>query len=648
MKKSLYIFSVISFVFLGIILSFLYSAQDADASGKTVCWEIDMPGYVQDNGCFYVSLDKSEYSTEEKITAYASNSFYVTCNNFNTNTYIDVTFPPKSKYTVVSKSTGGGHGNQTVHGTTKYSASNYEPGTSHIANFFMKYTHGVTRTATAGIPFSIKSLTPVNNASCAGISAPNSVQTNQSFSATVSMRNTGTKTWTNTDANPHKLGSQDPGGNWIWGLSRVNLPGQISPGATASFNFTATAPSTPGTKTFSWKMLEEGIEWFGAKCSKNITVTTPLINGSCGTAERNYLCSDSSYSGTLCSSGTSNPANPSFPSAGESSSWTCQGSNGGSNASCTATRSSCPRSVTISGKVTNNSGSPINGATINLCGAGTATTNSSGNYSKTVSSGTGYCSRIDSGLPPGYTSIRATNNNSCISPDFSTYEWQRAGQNVFVGCSSSDWSLWDRNSDSNVDFVVNYPSVDPPTLSVSLTAIPSSGNAPLNVDLTATVGGTQTGTINYTFYCNRSDSGTNIIPGWIAKYDSTNDNPKTALCNYSTAGTYTPKVIVERGSLVTENRQTVTVTASACSCDSWTNQGCGVSPCAISEMKMTRTCNPAGCDTESQCIPTNTCRHKECDGDNKCSWFDGPGEDLCSTNEDCDPLLPKWEEIFPW
>jgi len=89
-----------------------------------------------------------------------------------------------------------------------------------------------------------------------------------------------------------------------------------------------------------------------------------------------------------------------------------------------------------------------------------------------------------------------------------------------------------------------------PTLSVSLTANPSSGTAPLNgIDLTAYVGGTATGPINYTFYCNRSDLGTNITPDYCQKLDGTNLNPYTAVgcCDYSTAGTYTAKVIVEKG-----------------------------------------------------------------------------------------------------
>lgn len=106
----------------------------------------------------------------------------------------------------------------------------------------------------------------------------------------------------------------------------------------------------------------------------------------------------------------------------------------------------------------------------------------------------------------------------------------------------------------------------PQTLAISsFAAIPSSGPAPLNgVDLTATVGGTATGTINYTFYCNRSDTGTNITSGWAAKFDGITENPKMAsdACNYTAAGTYMAKVIVERGTLAAQGQATITVTAS--------------------------------------------------------------------------------------
>jgi hypothetical protein len=43
----------------------------------------------------------------------------------------------------------------------------------------------------------------------------------------------------------------------------VELPFSVAPGEQVTFNFTATAPSNPGTYDFQWQMLQEDVEWFG-------------------------------------------------------------------------------------------------------------------------------------------------------------------------------------------------------------------------------------------------------------------------------------------------------------------------------------------------------------------------------------------------
>ncbi|MEA2560102.1 MAG: hypothetical protein QOH06_1606 [Acidobacteriota bacterium] len=155
------------------------------------------------------------------------------------------------------------------------------------------------------------------------------------------------------------------------------------------------------------------------------------------------------------------------------------------------------------------------------------------------------------------------------------YHWR--GRTVDSTNSASNWVSYGNNADSATDFKVSasscilcsfgesarvFAGACGSPLSVSLSATPSSGTAPLaDVDLTASVSGTATGTINYTFYCNRSDLGTDITPGWSAKFDGVTSNPKTAadVCDYSTAGTYTAKVIAERGAYAAEKRTTITV-----------------------------------------------------------------------------------------
>ncbi|MDO8424510.1 MAG: Ig-like domain-containing protein, partial [bacterium] len=95
------------------------------------------------------------------------------------------------------------------------------------------------------------------------------------------------------------------------------------------------------------------------------------------------------------------------------------------------------------------------------------------------------------------------------------------------------------------------------SLSVSLSASPNSGTAPLNgVDLTATVSGTAVGTINYKFDCTNDGI-------WDSQINNSSLNPYTAVdvCNYASAGTYTAKVRVERDvANLAENTAGITVT----------------------------------------------------------------------------------------
>lgn len=102
----------------------------------------------------------------------------------------------------------------------------------------------------------------------------------------------------------------------------------------------------------------------------------------------------------------------------------------------------------------------------------------------------------------------------------------------------------------------------PQSLIATLTGDPQVGQAPLNVTLTAGAAGTATGTINYTFYCNRADDGTNITSGFVAKFDGVTADPESAVCPYTTPGTYTAKVIVERGNGAAQATQTISVTGA--------------------------------------------------------------------------------------
>jgi RHS repeat-associated protein len=136
-----------------------------------------------------------------------------------------------------------------------------------------------TRSTTA----TVSSPTPVNGATFISQSVPSAMNAGQQYIVSVTMRNTGTKTWTAADQ--HRLGSQNPQDNGTWGIARVGVPATVAPGSDATFTFNVTAPASPGTYYFQWRMLQEGVEWFGDYTANvAVTVTQPAAGGCSGPA----------------------------------------------------------------------------------------------------------------------------------------------------------------------------------------------------------------------------------------------------------------------------------------------------------------------------------------------------------------------------
>jgi hypothetical protein len=93
-----------------------------------------------------------------------------------------------------------------------------------------------------------------NAAISTGQTIPTSMIGGRVYPISVTMKNTGTTTW----AGNHRLGSQNPQDNFIWGFNRVNLPSglTVAPGASYTFNFNVTAPTNAGTYNMQWKMQQ--------------------------------------------------------------------------------------------------------------------------------------------------------------------------------------------------------------------------------------------------------------------------------------------------------------------------------------------------------------------------------------------------------
>lgn len=95
---------------------------------------------------------------------------------------------------------------------------------------------------------------------------------------------------------------------------------------------TPTFPSVAGSATWTCPVTT------GSPISCTATRAGAPVNGVCGAAAKAYAAEETAFAGAYCTAGTAMPANSSFPNPGNSTSWTCSGTNGGDSPSCTASR----------------------------------------------------------------------------------------------------------------------------------------------------------------------------------------------------------------------------------------------------------------------------------------------------------------------
>ncbi len=96
----------------------------------------------------------------------------------------------------------------------------------------------------------------------------------QSYPVEVTFRNTGNVTWRRSST--YRLGSANPLDNGRWGTGRVELPNDVPPGQSIRIPFTV-VPQMSGALNFQWKLLQEGVVWFG-EASPNQVVTVQAVN----------------------------------------------------------------------------------------------------------------------------------------------------------------------------------------------------------------------------------------------------------------------------------------------------------------------------------------------------------------------------------
>lgn len=116
-------------------------------------------------------------------------------------------------------------------------------------------------------------------------SYPATMTAGSTATAWVEYKNNGTATWGHAATNLGTQGPQDRSspffnsGNWISASRPTNVDQTaVTTGQIGRFTFILKAPSTPGTYTEQYKLVQEGVTWFGDTITWTITVTADKGN----------------------------------------------------------------------------------------------------------------------------------------------------------------------------------------------------------------------------------------------------------------------------------------------------------------------------------------------------------------------------------
>ncbi|HEX7330069.1 MAG TPA: S8 family serine peptidase [Pyrinomonadaceae bacterium] len=154
------------------------------------------------------------------------------------------------------------------------------PATPGTYNFqWRMLQEGVQRFGDVTPNVAITVLAPSNQAQFISQSVKTVITASEFATASITMKNVGNTTW--TAGSLYRLGSQNPYDNMTWGLNRVALPNDVPPGATVTFTFDVLAPPKSGTYNFQWRMVQDGVEWFGPQTPNVLISVKPPACARC-------------------------------------------------------------------------------------------------------------------------------------------------------------------------------------------------------------------------------------------------------------------------------------------------------------------------------------------------------------------------------
>ncbi|MBS2030233.1 MAG: hypothetical protein JST54_20185 [Deltaproteobacteria bacterium] len=157
-------------------------------------------------------------------------------------------------------------GSTSTTSSTGASTSSTSSGTSNTSSSSSSSSTGTTGVSCTG------PVSGTNDATFVSQNVPTNVVAGSTFQVTVVMQNSGNMAWALYPSKGYYLGTQHPQDNTTFGTNRIFMDASacVAPGSSYTFTATLTAPSTPGTYTMQWQMLQDQVQWFGA--------TTPVVN----------------------------------------------------------------------------------------------------------------------------------------------------------------------------------------------------------------------------------------------------------------------------------------------------------------------------------------------------------------------------------
>lgn len=117
------------------------------------------------------------------------------------------------------------------------------------------------------------------NSSCISHSIPSRMVAGQTYNVTVKMKNTDDVVWSKSKG--FNLGAVGWGDAPKFGTDRAYLADDqpVGFGKTAEFNFSLAAPSYSGRFNVQFRMVQEGVNWFGSVCMREVEVVESPESG---------------------------------------------------------------------------------------------------------------------------------------------------------------------------------------------------------------------------------------------------------------------------------------------------------------------------------------------------------------------------------